>query len=89
MADQYTTGQLVEILRAERQERWQRGDRVLAEEFVRCHPILQSDPERVVELIYHEKLLRDELGEKPQLEEYIQRFPQFAEQLKTLFAVDS
>jgi serine/threonine protein kinase len=37
--------------------------------------------------VYNEILLREERGETPRLEEYLQRFPQFAAQLKPLFEV--
>jgi tetratricopeptide (TPR) repeat protein len=89
MAEQLTPAQLVEVVRAERRRRWEQGDRVLAEEFLRRYPALLGQPAYALELVYHEKLLRSELGEQPALEEYLQRFPQFTTQLKALFEVDS
>jgi tetratricopeptide (TPR) repeat protein len=89
MAEQLTPAQLVEVVRAERRRRWEQGDRVPAEEFLRRYPALQGEPAYALELVYHEKLLRRELGEQPALEEYLQRFPQFTTQLRALFEVDS
>jgi len=45
-------------------------------------PALQTDVETALELIYGEYLLREEFGERPAREEYLQRFPQYAERLR-------
>jgi serine/threonine protein kinase len=87
MVEQLKPGQLVEVLRADRRQAWQKGHRILAEEYLRRHPTLQDDPANAVELVYHEVLLREELGEKPQPEEYLQRFPNLASLLEPLFEV--
>jgi tetratricopeptide (TPR) repeat protein len=87
MAAQLTPRQLVEVVQGERRERWQKGERVLAETYLQRYPALQTDPECVLEVVYHEVLLREELGEAPQQEEYMQRFPQLTPHLKPLFVV--
>jgi WD40 repeat protein/serine/threonine protein kinase len=58
------------------------------EAYLKQHPTLQSDSACALELIYNEFLLREEIGETPRPEEYQQRFPQFAEELRRLFEVD-
>jgi hypothetical protein len=78
MVEQLTPRQLVDVLRAERRRRWQTGDRVLAEAFLQRYPELQSDSNLATELIYHEVLLREELGERPDVREYVSRFPHLA-----------
>src|SRR5262249_14762893 len=78
---------LVEALKAEQRERWQKGERVPAEAYLGRHPTLEGDGEPALELIYHEVLLREELGEAPQLSEYQERFPPFAPRLRLLFEV--
>src|SRR5260370_14199279 len=78
---------LLEDLRAEQRERWLKGDHVVAETYFDLHPKLLADPEPALELVYHEVILREEAGQKPQLAEYVQRFPQFAGQLPPLFEV--
>src|SRR5262245_61685784 len=87
MAEHRTPAQLVEELRAEQCARWQRGDHVPAEDYLRRHPALQEDADNALKLIYQELLLREREGEAPLLGEYLGRFPQFAAQLRPLFAV--
>jgi serine/threonine-protein kinase len=87
MAEQPSPAQLVEELRRDQCERWQAGERVPAEAYLNSHPALQSDPSCALELVYQEVLLREERGEEPQLQEYLERFPQFAAQLRPLFVV--
>src|SRR5262245_51404048 len=82
-----TARSLAEALRAEQRERWQRGERVAAEWYLRGHPALPPDGDRALELVYQEILLREELGEAPQLTEYQQRFPRLASRLAALFEV--
>jgi tetratricopeptide (TPR) repeat protein/tRNA A-37 threonylcarbamoyl transferase component Bud32 len=66
---------------------WRRGEPRSVEFFLARDPTLRDDPERVLDLIYHEVLLRTRLKESPSLDEYVQRFPEFADQLKTQFEV--
>src|SRR5262249_26801059 len=54
---------------------------------LRQHPALPEGGERALELVYQEVLLREELGETPQLAEYQQRFPEFGSRLGALFEV--
>ena len=74
-------------LQDEQRSRWQRGDPVLVEELLREHTGLQDDPEGLLELLYHEVLLREQKGESPRLEEYVKRFPHLADPLKDQFEV--
>ena len=84
MPESLSRTQLVEALRGEQRQRWQEGERVLAETYLQQHPTLQTDTTCVLQLVYQEVLLREERGENPQLTEYLQRFPQFASQLTPL-----
>ncbi len=63
-------------------KRWRAGQRVPAESYLARHPTLRGSAESALELIYGEFLLREELGESPQLEEFDWRFPRFAARLK-------
>jgi WD40 repeat protein/serine/threonine protein kinase len=77
-------------LRTEQRQRWQRGERILVESYLEQHPTLVEDAEAVLDLIYTEVMLRSQFaGEKPRLEEYQQRFPHLADQLKDQFDVHS
>jgi serine/threonine protein kinase len=79
-------GPLLALL-SEQQQRWQQGERLPVEAFLVEHPALESDPDALLHLIYNEVLLREEVGEAPQLEEYQRRFPKLAEQLGEQFEV--
>jgi serine/threonine-protein kinase len=70
----------VAVLRVDQQERWLRGERVGAEDYLRRCPGLPE--EYALDLVYSEYLLRERLGEAPSLAEYAQRFPQFAQGLR-------
>jgi tetratricopeptide (TPR) repeat protein len=66
---------------------WRRGERLPAEIFLDRWPGLLCDTDAVLDLIYHEILLRCRLGEHPTPEEYAGRFPQVAEKLRAHFEV--
>ena len=87
MGEQPTLAHLAEALRREQRKRWQAGERTAAETYLQQHPELQGAPDYALELIYQEMVLRQEHGEVPRLEEYLERFPQFASQLPPLFEV--
>src|SRR5579871_3174107 len=72
-------------LRLEQARRWRQGDRAPAEEYLARRPELAADPEYALEVVYGELLLREELGERPRREEFLRRFPHFADQLHRLF----
>src|SRR5262249_20663633 len=56
---------LLAVLRVDQLERWARGERVSAANYLREFPALGSDVELAVELIYGEFLIRAELDESP------------------------
>jgi hypothetical protein len=80
---------LITKIRADQCERWARGERILVEEYFRQHPELSADEEAAVDLICSEILMREQLGERPQSDEYISRFPQYAESLRSQFELHS
>jgi WD40 repeat protein len=59
---------------AEQRLRWVAGDRVLAEALL-AERHLDLQDEQLLDLIYHEVLLREQWGETPCLEQYLERFP--------------
>src|SRR5262249_30287414 len=85
MADRHVNAELLAALRTDQRRRWDAGDCVRAEAYLQEHPTLGQVADHALELVYNEVVLRQERGESPQLEEYLQRFPQFAAQLKPLF----
>jgi tetratricopeptide (TPR) repeat protein len=74
--------QLVAVLAVDQQRRWQAGERVPAEEYLRQYPALASNTEAALELVCREFLLRQELRENPDVEEYGRRYPLLAERLR-------
>lgn len=87
MAESRALEQLIEVLRVDRRRHWLEGDRILTEAYFREHPELQANSTCALCLVYQEILLREELGQAPQLDEYLQRFRQLASQLRPLFEV--
>ncbi len=69
-------------------ERWQRGERVPVEAYLRQHPELENS-EIVFELVLTEVVVRQSLEEATTLDEYRWRFPQFEERLQRHFALQS
>jgi serine/threonine protein kinase len=65
--------------------RWQAGQRVAAEEYLRRFPALAEDSEAALEVVYGEFVVRKKLGEKPRPSEYLDRFPQLAAGLQVQF----
>jgi serine/threonine protein kinase len=74
------------MLLEEQRDRWQRGERVLVEAYLTRESELPA--EAVLDLITNEVLLRQEAGEAPRLDEYLQRFPHLAEALRVQFEVE-
>jgi serine/threonine-protein kinase len=73
---------LVADIRAEQRAQWEAGNHVLIETLIDRHPEIQSEANSIIDLIYSEVLLREELGETISWEEYYQRFPVYADGLR-------
>jgi eukaryotic-like serine/threonine-protein kinase len=72
----------------EQRARWDAGERPKIEEFLERFPILRQSNEALVDLIYHEFVIRRSLGESPDPAEYLNRFPAWSNVLLGQFAVD-
>ena len=72
MAD---SGPLVERLLDDQSLRRGRGERPLVEDYLRAHPQLAAEDERLLDLVNHEVLLRKARCEAVTLDEYMHRFP--------------
>src|SRR5205823_9655422 len=59
------------------------------EEFLKRFPRLAAAPEAAWELMKAEIRIRRERGETPPLEEYLQRFPAFAPQLRVFYGLEA
>ena len=49
-----------------------------AEEFLAADPTIGSDTDAVLELLYTEFIVREQLGERPRPQEWLDRFPRCA-----------
>jgi predicted Ser/Thr protein kinase len=76
------TAEVAAVLRVDQRQRWQAGERVSAEDYLRRHPGVAASPEAAVDLVYGEFLLRERQGERPTAADYRQRFPQYADTLR-------
>jgi WD40 repeat protein/serine/threonine protein kinase len=82
--------EMLALLLGKQRQHWEQGERVLVETYLeRLRAAGESwlDEDGVLDLIYNEIVLREERGDKPGLEEYLGRFPQYAEQLRWQFSV--
>ena len=80
---------LPEQVLADQRNSFQQGNPCSVETYFDRHPELSSDREMALDIICHEIILRKQAGEKPSVEEYVQRFPQFADDIKKQFEVES
>lgn len=71
-----------DVVLGTQQDLWKHGQRTPIESLASQFEL--SDDE-TLDLIYAEVLLREELGERPECDEYCERFPQFADQIKRQF----
>src|SRR5262245_13013760 len=60
------------------------GERCTSEDLLAGHPLLDEQPDLAVELVYTEFVLREELGQAPQPDDFCRRFPQWQAQLRRL-----
>jgi hypothetical protein len=81
-----TAGQLAEVFHVDQHHRWEAGERVTAESYLQRFPEVLAEPEAAIDVIFHEFLLREQLGEPLSCEEYPNRFPQYAESLRSQIA---
>jgi tRNA A-37 threonylcarbamoyl transferase component Bud32 len=78
---------LVSLL-LEQRRRWQGGERILVETYLERFASLAGNADAVLDLIGNELLLRQEQGEASLFGEYLDRFPEWAEQLQVQFDVE-
>src|SRR5438067_6113974 len=76
--------QLVAVLLVDQEQRWQSGEPIPAETYLKMSPILSSAWSDAFELVEAEFRLRQELGENPSIVAFSERFPQYAAKLQRL-----
>lgn len=73
---------LVEVFCADQLSRWRSGQQVPAEAYLALCPAVAANSEVAFELVYSEYLVRESLGLVPGADEFVWRFPQFADRLR-------
>ena len=81
--------QVMAVLCVDQCQRWHHGERVPAETYLKMHPALTTAWADAFELVYSEFRLRQELGEEPDLQDFLRRFPQYTAKLQRLSQEDS
>src|SRR5947209_3214428 len=69
---------LAALVGIDQHRRWQRSQRVPAEDYLARFPCLAVHPEAAIDLIYGEFLLREQRGERPSVDDFAARFPEHA-----------
>jgi eukaryotic-like serine/threonine-protein kinase len=78
---------VAEIL--DRQDRaWRTGTRLSIDQILDENPSIAGETGSILDLIHNEVFLRKELGQKPELQEYQQRFPNLSDSLRIQWEVD-
>jgi tetratricopeptide (TPR) repeat protein/predicted Ser/Thr protein kinase len=80
--------QLVEAIWADQRRRWQSGEGVAARGYLERYATLTADSELAADLVYHEFIVREELGIAPAFEEYLKEYALYAPRLRELHEVD-
>jgi hypothetical protein len=80
---------LVERLAENMAERWRKGDRPLAEEYLDRHPQLSNLPEAALQLVSEEIYLRQESGQETSAADLVCRFPQWRREVQALLSCHS
>lgn len=70
--------ELAAIVRIDQDENWCSGRPIPAESYLERYPDLRDDPEAALDVILGEFLLRERLGECPDPDEFLGRFPEHA-----------
>lgn len=85
--DKQDTEQLLRQICTEMERRLRSGESCSAEEYLTANPWLASDADALLELIYFEFVLREDLGLNPVAEDWYRRFPEQQQSLEKIFQI--
>jgi hypothetical protein len=83
----HTADQVLAWLRLDQRRRWHAGNPIPVFDYLERFPQIRVQADYALDLIWSEYLLRESLGDPPDLEEYTRAFPQFASLLRRQYAV--
>ncbi|MGL4554136.1 MAG: WD40 repeat domain-containing serine/threonine protein kinase [Gemmataceae bacterium] len=69
---------VVAVISVDQYERWQRGERPLAEDYIALIPPGPGRDQAACDVVYGEYLMREQLGEHPESADFRRRFPEQA-----------
>jgi len=72
---------LAAVLREDQRQRWRAGQPTFAESYLDRFPQLRADFDGAVDLIFNEFLLLEKNGQVPSVDDYLRRFPEYADVL--------
>jgi eukaryotic-like serine/threonine-protein kinase len=75
-----STLELAAIVRIDLRQRWRLGERPRADEYFLRFPSLRTTAELAIDVLFSEFLAREELGEEPQVADYVAPYPEFAKE---------
>ena len=84
----WTPAELSQLLRVDQRERWQAGHCKLVEEYLADYPLVTSEADATLDLIYNEYLLRKRLGHDVSAEKIIRRFPALSNIIQAQLQLD-
>ena len=73
---------LVDLLRVDQRRRWHAGEPLPVAVYFDRFPAIHGDSTFALDLIWSEFLIRESLGDRPRLQDYVRDFPKFAAQLE-------
>ncbi|MDG3005014.1 serine/threonine-protein kinase [Paludisphaera mucosa] len=74
-------------LMQDHRELWRRGERLRVETYLERRGRARVAASDLLDLVYGELILREEDGERPSLQEYLDRFPEHRDELRAQFEV--
>jgi hypothetical protein len=80
--------ELLEAIWADQRRRWQSGKGVAARVYLERYTTLTTNAELAADLVYHEFIVRDQLGQAPPFETYLHDYAPYADRLRELHEVD-
>jgi serine/threonine protein kinase len=77
----------IEFIFRDQRRKWAAGERIFLETYLENNPHWNFTTKELLDLIYHEILVREGVGEQARLEEYARRFPPLKDELRIHFEI--
>jgi WD40 repeat protein/serine/threonine protein kinase len=87
-AEELSFVELLEAVLADQGQRWHQGERIPAREYLRRYPALEANLDYAATVVYREFVLRVEMGEAPDFQDYLADYISYASSLRCLHEAD-